>query len=62
MRSAYNRGKAVDIIATTGKPGVVMSSIAQRIEQITRENDHILNQLNLGKCEQRWVKTTDGKH
>ena len=32
-----------------------------KVEQITRENDHILNQLNLGKCEQRWVKTTDGK-
>ena len=32
-----------------------------KVEQITHENDHILNQLNLGKCEQRWVKTTDGK-
>ena len=32
-----------------------------KVEQITRENDHILNQLNLGKCEQRCVKTTDGK-
>ena len=32
-----------------------------KVEQITRENDNILNQLNLGKCEQRWVKTTDGK-
>ena len=33
LRSAYNRGKAVDIIATTGKPGVVMSSIAQRMRE-----------------------------
>ena len=33
----------------------------RQVEQITRENDHILNQLNMGKCEQRWVKTTDGK-
>ena len=32
-----------------------------KVEQITHENDHILSQLNLGKCEQRWVKTTDGK-
>ena len=32
-----------------------------KVEQLTRENDHILSQLNLGKCEQRWVKTTDGK-
>lgn len=33
LRNAYNRGKAVDIIATTGKPGVVMSSIAQRMRE-----------------------------
>ena len=32
-----------------------------KVEQISHENDHILNQLTLGKCEQRWVKTTDGK-
>ena len=32
-----------------------------KVEQISHENDHILNQLTLGKCQQRWVKTTDGK-
>lgn len=32
-----------------------------KIEQITHENDHILNQLSLGKMQQRWVKTTDNK-
>ncbi len=32
-----------------------------KVEQISHENDHILGQLNLGKCEQRWVKTSDGK-
>lgn len=32
-----------------------------KIAQLTHENDHILNQLSLGKVEQRWVKTTDGK-
>lgn len=32
-----------------------------KIAQLTHENDHILNQLSLGKMEQRWVKTTDGK-
>ena len=32
-----------------------------KVAQLSHENDHILNQLNLGKCEQRWVKTTDGK-
>lgn len=29
--------------------------------QLTNENDHIMSQLTLGKVEQRWVKTTDGK-
>ena len=32
-----------------------------KIEQITFENKHILDQLNLGKMQQRWVSTTDGK-
>lgn len=32
-----------------------------KIAQLTHENDHILSQLSLGKMEQRWVKTTDGK-
>ena len=43
-------------IVTPGK-----DAKSTKVEQITRENDHILNQLNPGKCEQRWVKTTDGK-
>ena len=33
LRTAYNRGTAIDIIATTGKPGVVMSNIAQRMRE-----------------------------
>ncbi|MGM9699369.1 MAG: alpha/beta fold hydrolase [Prevotella sp.] len=32
-----------------------------KVEQLTRENDHILSQLSFGKVEKRWVKTTDGK-
>ncbi len=32
-----------------------------RIEQISQENKHILDQLTFGKMQQRWVKTTDGK-
>ena len=32
-----------------------------KVEQVTFENKHILDQLALGKVEQRWVKTTDGK-
>ena len=32
-----------------------------KIAQLTHENKHILDQLTLGKMQQRWVKTTDGK-
>ena len=32
-----------------------------KINQITFENKHILDRLALGKVQQRWVKTTDGK-
>ena len=31
------------------------------IEQLTTENKQILDQLALGKIQQRWVKTSDGK-
>lgn len=31
------------------------------VKQLTTENNHILDQLKLGKVEKRWVKTTDGK-
>ena len=32
------------------------------VEQITDENKHIFDQLEIGKIQQRWVKTTDGKN
>ena len=32
-----------------------------KVEQITFENKNIYNQLTMGKVEERWVKTTDGK-
>ena len=32
-----------------------------KIEQISFENKHILDQLTFGKMQQRWVTTTDGK-
>lgn len=31
------------------------------IKKITAENAHIMDKLTLGKVQQRWVKTTDGK-
>ena len=33
MQQAYNRGNAVDMIAVTGRPGVVMSSVTDRIRE-----------------------------
>lgn len=33
-----------------------------KLEQVTTENKHILDQLTFGKVQQRWVKTTDGKN
>ena len=32
-----------------------------KIQQISFENKHILDQLTFGKVQQRWVKTSDGK-
>ena len=34
LRAAYNRGNEVDLIAVTGKPGIVMSTITDRIRSI----------------------------
>ena len=45
----------------SAKATVGSSLSAARIEQLTRENDHILSQLKLGKMEQYWVPTSDGK-
>ena len=33
MQQTYNRGNAVDLIAVTGRPGVVMSSVTDRIRE-----------------------------
>lgn len=34
VSKVYNRGNSVDVIATTGKPGVVMSKIAPKMRQV----------------------------
>jgi len=34
VSKVYNRGNCVDVIATTGKPGVVMSQIAPKMRQV----------------------------
>ena len=33
----------------------------KKVAQISHENDHIFNQLKIGKVEPRWTKTVDGK-
>ena len=40
--------------------GETAKNVAETV-QVTHENDHILSQLKLGKMEQYWVPTTDGK-
>ena len=32
-----------------------------KVTQLTSENKHIYDQLTMGKVEERWIKTTDGK-
>ena len=32
-----------------------------QVAQLTTENKHILDQIEMGKVEERWMKTTDGK-
>ncbi len=34
---------------------------ASKVEQVTDENKAIFDQLDLGRVEERWIKTTDGK-
>lgn len=55
-------------IVSPGKKGIKDSeniatnrSAGTVITRVTAENDHIMSQLALGKVEQRWTKTTDGK-
>ena len=38
-----------------------MSCSDGQVAQLSHENDHIFKQLKLGKVEERWTKTTDGK-
>ncbi|MEG1586139.1 MAG: S9 family peptidase [Bacteroidales bacterium] len=38
-----------------------LNTNTREVKQLTTENNHILDQLHLGKVEKRWIKTTDGK-
>jgi putative ABC transport system permease protein len=41
MQKAYNRGNEVDMIAVTGKPGVVMSTLAPRMRETIARSHNI---------------------
>ena len=38
-----------------------LTADGKQVAQLTNENKHIYDQLDLGKVEARWMKTTDGK-
>ena len=41
MQAAFNRGNAIDVIAATGRPGVVMSKITDRIRETVARAHYI---------------------
>jgi len=57
LATRQSLSKPTDIYMVT--PGKSVEKT--KIEQITFENKHILDQLAFGKMQQRWVTTTDGK-
>ena len=52
QRHSMSMGDEIYSIDLTGDPTVT---------QLTFENKHIYDQLTMGKVEERWMKTTDGK-
>lgn len=62
-----NKGQLLAIRQSMSAPNDIYivypakSMAKTKIQQITSENKQILDQLRLGKIQQRWVKTTDGK-
>lgn len=57
LMKRHSMSQGDEIYAVT--PGKNISST--KIQQLTFENKHIYDQLEFGKIEERWVKTTDGK-
>jgi dipeptidyl aminopeptidase/acylaminoacyl peptidase len=48
-------------MVTPQQPKAKSQQPTAKIDQLSHENDHILSQLSLGKMQQYWVPTTDGK-
>lgn len=57
LMSRHSMSQADELYMLT--PGKDVKST--KIQQLTFENKHIYDQLALGKVEERWVTTTDGK-
>ena len=60
-RQSLSAPTDIYMVTPTAKKKTGNNSSAADIQQISFENKHILDQLTLGKMQQRWVKTTDGK-
>jgi len=60
---SYSNGKLYGLKHSMSFPDEIFSvDIATKEEkQLTAENKHILDQLTMGKVEERWIKTTDNK-
>ena len=60
----YSNGKLYALKHSLSFPNEIFSvNIATKEEkQLTTENKHILDQLAMGKVEERWIKTTDNKN
>jgi len=60
---AYSNGKLYALRQSLSSPREIFSvDIATKEEkQLTTENKHILDQLTMGKVEERWINTTDNK-
>jgi dipeptidyl aminopeptidase/acylaminoacyl peptidase len=59
MRQSFSTPADIYIVDPGKSPKKTIKGT--KIQQITAENKEILDQLSLGKCQQRWVKTSDGK-
>jgi len=57
LASRHSMSQADELYVVTPGKDIKRTKVAQ----ITFENKHIYDQLTLGKVEERWIKTTDGK-
>ena len=56
-RHSMSQADEIYIVA----PGTAAKNQAATSRQLTHENQHIYDQLEMGRVEERWIKTTDDK-